>query len=146
MEDDFNYSASNLMRIDTFQAVTSVHMALFEALFDLANERSGEKMIEDDRFTLLQRNLARHQLLEKNPSDHYLPRLQKTDRQIMATTFVLARDYFQAGLFDMLTHTTESTPLIVDDLKKFPEMSDYAELFERKLNAGPRRGFNAPRP
>ncbi|MBL8712686.1 MAG: hypothetical protein JNM12_07285 [Alphaproteobacteria bacterium] len=146
MEDDFNYSASNQMRIDTFQAATSVHMALFEALFDLANERGGAKMIEDDRFTLLQRNLARHQLLERNPSDHYLPRLQKIDRQIMATTFALARDYFQPGLFDMLTHTTESTPLIVDDLKKFPEMKDYAELFERKLNAGPRRGFSAPRP
>lgn len=146
MEDDFNYSASNRMRIDTFQAVTSVHMALFEALFDLANERGGAKMIEDDRFTLLQRNLAQHQVLERQHSDYYLPRLQKIDRQIMATTFALARDYFQQGLFDMLTHTTESTPLIVDDLKKFPEMKDYAALFERKMNAGPRRDFGAPRP
>ncbi|MDI1228907.1 MAG: hypothetical protein PSY14_14600 [bacterium] len=145
MENDFNHSAGSRLRIDTFEAVTPMHMGLFETLFDLANERGGAKMIEDDRFALLQRMLSQHQALEINPSDHYLPRLQKLDRMVMATTFALAREYFQPGLFDMLTHTTESTPLIVDDLKSFPEMKDYADLFERKLN-GPRRGFSAPRP
>ncbi|HYD17123.1 MAG TPA: hypothetical protein VEF76_01425 [Patescibacteria group bacterium] len=147
-QDDFNRIAGDSLRRDTFDVVTPVHLALFETLFDLANARGGAKLVEDVRFELLQRMLRQHQALElvqKQAAGAYIDRLGLLDRRIMATTLALARDHLPKDQFEHLSYTRDVTRDICDDLRRFPEMAEYAVLFEPHLD-GPRRGPRGPQP